>query len=176
MTIRLIHRHKFWTLYLFEGVKYQPNGSFGVTEVKRSCLLIMLLLVHVTYPLYKPSINPYLTRLFSVTYLTNEGCCNPTRFSIIRILWCCIWYLCIGLGPLYLYQPKNKTTKQQKQTKKQKKKQTNKQTKKQSDKQINTQTNKHHSCGVTTTSYTSKRSKIGKITKFVFDRKIFRSI
>ena len=45
--------------------------------------------------------NPYLTRL---SY--KGGCCNPHRYSIIRVLWYYIWYLCIGLGSLYPYQPK----------------------------------------------------------------------
>ena len=27
---------------------------------------------------------------------SSGGCCNPHRFSIIRVLWCCIWYLCLG--------------------------------------------------------------------------------
>ena len=27
-----------------------------------------------------------------------ECCCNPHKFSTIRILWCCIWYLCLGLS------------------------------------------------------------------------------
>ena len=35
----------------------------------------------------------------SVTYLTKKvGFLQPHWFSIIRVLWCCIWYLCIGLG------------------------------------------------------------------------------
>ena len=39
-----------------------------------------------------------------------QGGVATRRFSIIRVLWCCIWYLCIGLGPLYPYQPNFRVT------------------------------------------------------------------
>ena len=39
-------------------------------------------------------INPYLTRLYFVTYLTRgRGYCNQNIFFTIMVLWCCIWYL-----------------------------------------------------------------------------------
>ena len=62
--------------------------------------------------------NPSFTRMFWVKYLTNGVVANP--FSTIRFLWCCIYYLWVGLDNLY--DGSNKNWNKDKNEKKKKKK------------------------------------------------------